>query len=32
MKLEFIKCAVGTLMPADDYTADKLIKLKGIYE
>jgi hypothetical protein len=28
MKLEFIKCAGGTLMPADDYTADKLIKFK----
>jgi hypothetical protein len=28
MKLEFIKCAGGTLVPADDYTADKLIKFK----
>lgn len=28
MKLEFIKQAGGMLMPADDYTADKLTKFK----
>lgn len=28
MKLEFIKQAGGILMPADDYTAEKMIKFK----
>jgi len=28
MKLEFIKSAGGTLTPADDYTAEKLLKFK----